>query len=307
MTGTIVHGSNNIFTVRIGEFRRGEERQCRLKGKTLHGIEEYNALAPGDLVELDSSEELVIARLPRRNSVWRWNGKRNQPQTLAANVDSVIAICCSGSPPFRPRFVDRVGVIAESEDIPFVVVYNKAESDPEPEIERRLAWYEALGYEVLRTSAVTGTGLEGLATRLRGSTAAFVGHSGVGKSSLVNRLIRGAHQAVGELSQKHDRGRHTTSSGLLLSDGELTIVDTPGIREIDLYPLTELEISAAFPELRAREAACRHSGCSHIHEPGCAVQDAIDTGEIHPDRYESYLRAVHARNETERRLRVYQR
>jgi ribosome biogenesis GTPase len=278
---------------------------CRIKGKTLPEARgEYNPLAPGDRVAFDEGTALIEGRLERRNRFARW--KRERVQTIAANLDAVLCVCCAAGPPFRPRFVDRVAVIAEAEQIPFVVVYNKAEPEPDASVQQRLEAWQALGYAVIRTSAKSRHGLEELDRWLRSGVTVMIGQSGVGKSSLINALVSGAEQRIGEISRKHVKGRHTTSTGVLLRDRLRAVIDTPGIRELLPYPLTQLELAAAYREFRRRDAGCRMQDCTHVHEPDCAVKAAVAREEIHPDRYQSYLRTIEMREHIEQTIHEQQ-
>ena len=301
--GTVVFGMNNIFTVRVGETRL----ECRIKGKKLKDApDEYNVLSPGDVVLLESVDRIarsamITARDQRANRFVRWNRKRQSVQTIAANLDAVLCIVSAHSPPFRPRFADRVGAICELEHVPFMVVLNKIDQGPDNETERRIRWYEDLGYTVIRTSARDGRGIAALATTVKGKRVAFIGQSGAGKSTILNALFPGAEQRTGGISSKYNRGRHVTNVAALFELDELAVIDTPGIREIDLYPRTPREIASAFVEFRRYDAGCPFPGCTHVHEPACAVRDAAETGRIHPDRYTSYLGILQDR-ELSRRL-----
>lgn len=291
--GTVVSGANNIFQVAL------EDRVllCRIKGKVLRASEsEYNPLAPGDRVEISDAgpEPLIVNRLERRNSIARWNRKRRALQTLAANIDCTVAVASPQLPPFRPRFVDRVLASAELGASDGAIVMNKIDQGVAAECASRLDWYRKLGYPVFEVSALTGEGVVALLGWLAGKTVALVGQSGVGKSTLINLLVPGASQRTGEVSTKYRRGRHVTTVGTAIRDDRFTLIDTPGIREIDLYPHSTTEIAWAFREFRGRE--CGFSGCTHLHEPDCAVMDAVERGEIEPDRYTSYGNVVTDRN-----------
>ncbi len=288
--GLIIYGVNNIFTV------RGEEGDylCRLKGKVLKQDEDaYNPLAPGDWVEFVPDESspdrgLITGRRERRNAFIRWNRKREAPQTVAANLDLVACVASIGVPPFRPRFIDRVLVAAV--EIPSIIVVNKCDLPLEEWVAERLTAYEEMGYPVLHCSAKTGEGLAGLGRALQHKRAVFIGQSGVGKSSLLNRLLPREDLEVGEVSSKYERGRHTTKNGRLYSSADTEYIDTPGIRQLELCGLTADTLDEHFLDFRPFLGSCGFSSCAHRGEPDCRIEEALDRGDIHQDRYESYLR-----------------
>jgi ribosome biogenesis GTPase len=293
--GEVLFGISAIYTVMAG----GSRLQCRIKGKKLkEGARSYNPIAPGDLVEvipdpIDPREGMINAVLPRKTRLLRWNKKGRAPQLLAANSDLAVCVTTPDLPPFRPRFVDRLIVAAESGGLTPVVVMNKCDLPcPEP-VAERLERYGRMGYGVLRCSALTGEGLPELREVLQGQTAVFVGQSGVGKSSLLNALSPGLDLRVGDLSQKHNRGNHTTNySVLLLLEPGLRIMDTPGVRELELAEVLPEEVGFHFRDFLPYAPSCGYQPCLHEEEPECAVVQAMGRGEIHPDRYESYLRIL---------------
>lgn len=225
MFGTIIEGTNNVFSVECDD---GKTRACSLKGKKIKTERQfYNPLAPGDFVQVeeDSLSEKkgqILALCERKNSFSRWNVKGQKPQLLAANLDFLILVTTPAEPPFRPRFLDRELIQGEAQNLEPVIVVNKfdlAETLPPEEksaFEARLENWERLGYEVKRISAKTGEGLMDLAETLQGKRSVLVGHSGVGKSSLVNRLDNSVVLKTGSLSKKYGRGAHTTTKGTLV-------------------------------------------------------------------------------------------
>ena len=293
MQGKVLYGINNIYTVSV----EGRALDCTIKGKILKDIDKsYAPLAPGDIVTVEadtynSSSGLVVDRFQRRNSFSRWNDKKNAVQTMAVNIDLVVCVICPESPPFRPRFSDRVGIIAEVDGIKPLMVLNKCDQPVTRAAHERFNTYREIGYGALVCSAATGENMDCLKQAVGGKECVFVGQSGVGKSSLVNILIPEAQRKIGELSAKSNRGRHITRHSILLDnpDGG-SIIDTPGIREIKLPPMNPADLTHYFPEIRPLMENCEMSVCTHRHEPGCAVYKAVDSGLILEDRYESYLR-----------------
>jgi ribosome biogenesis GTPase len=296
MQGLVLSGTNNVFLIQGDD---GSRRLCSIKGKRLKdqtGL--YNALAAGDRVEFlaDTTAPdrgLVLALLPRRNLFGRFNEKGRAVQAIAANVDLVVCVSSPSLPPFRPRFIDRVAVLAEAARVPFLIALNKADIGLTPEIENRLANYRSLGYGTLAVSAERGTGLSELRDMLDGKTSVFAGQSGVGKSSLLNVLEPGIERKVGAVSEKYDRGKHTTTMAelFLLSDGKTRIIDTPGVRRLALRGIDPKALDAYFPELSALAPRCEYGlSCTHTDESGCRVLRAVEDGLILEDRFESYRR-----------------
>ncbi len=295
MTGTVLWGVNNIYSVAVGE----NDIECRIKGKVLEGIgNAYNPLAPGDGVEVkidetDRSRGLILKRHDRNNSFARWNKKKQAPQVIAADIDLCYCITSPDEPPFRPRFIDRVGVMAGISGIPVTVVCNKADL-PIPEvIRKRLKAYTDIGFGLRFCCALTGEGIEDLQESMTGKRALFVGQSGVGKTTIINALVPGLARKTGEISAKYNRGKHTTVFSELLRTSAYEIIDTPGIREIEVFGINKHDVMAYFPDLFPFKDDCRYPSCLHIDEPGCCVKTAVAEVKIHPDRYESYVRIVH--------------
>lgn len=293
-------GTNNIFEI---ETEDGSVRLCGIKGKILREVEGYyNPLAPGDRVvyegdPLDAGRGQIHSLIPRRNHFVRWNQKGKSPQMLAANLDLIVIVTTPDEPPFRPRFVDRALIQADAEHIEPLVLVNKCDLALDPDILDRLTDWERLGYRTLQVSAATGQGLDALSAMLAGKLSAFVGQSGVGKSSLLNALDARLTLRTGGLSEKFGRGTHTTTKGMLFHlparEGEAaaSIVDTPGVRRFVLHDIEAKDLALYFREMEPLIGSCSwgHS-CSHLHEPGCKILEAVYAGVIHEERYESWQR-----------------
>ena len=271
MEGLVYAGINNIYRVR--ENSTGEIYQCRIKGKVLRDDEGefirdvYNPLAPGDLVEFEKDEGhagqgMITQRHHRDNWFCRLNIKRRAPQYIAANIDSLLCFTSVKNPPFRPRFLDRVLIAAELGGVKPAVVVNKTDLGMEEETEDRLAHYEEMGLDIFPCSAVTGEGLDDLNRYVSRLRVAVFGQSGVGKSTLLNALEPGIDLKTSELSDKYDRGRHTTNYSLMIDRTEGgAIIDTPGIRQLFLWGVEKEELGHYFPEMEPYWRECRFSGC----------------------------------------------
>lgn len=299
--GLVLTGRNNIFTVKTadGEF------SCRLKGKRLD-VEErgYNPLAPGDIVclsrvELTHRTAVIDSRETRHAALNRFNRKRNAPQTLAANVDRAFGVASIREPHFRPRFADRFLALAEHQGLDAGIIITKADLDQQA-AERVAAHYARLGYPAIVVSAKSADDIERVRDAVRGHLTVLVGQSGVGKSTLVNSLMGAALQTVGRVSHRYLKGRHTTNAARLLEGNGLRIVDTPGIRELDVRTIDLHELGWCFVEFRDYLGSCNHADCLHVGEPGCAVASAAAAGAIEADRYASYRRLANELGEIER-------
>ncbi|MBO4409264.1 MAG: ribosome small subunit-dependent GTPase A [Spirochaetales bacterium] len=290
MTGTVLRSINNIYSVRNSG---GEVYSCRIKGKQLSQAKgEYNPIVVGDVVDFtpgDAMEGLVTYRHERRSAFARWNDKRSLNQTICSNMDVVACVCSVESPPFRPRFIDRV--IACCKGVQVMIVLNKCDILLTEEELERFTLYKKLGYQTVSVSAETGENVKAFVKLLEGKTVAFVGQSGVGKSSLVNRIL-GTSQKVGDLNAKYNRGNHTTNHALMLDGPGFTLIDTPGFREISVPHDDPRLVASSFPEMAEASAKCAYDGCLHVNEPGCEVIRLVEKGKINADRYESYLRIL---------------
>lgn len=316
LEGLVIAGTNNLFTV---ECEDGIVRNCTIKGKVLKSDKQfYNPIAPGDKVQIEpdpmnEQKGQVLSLVPRKNTFLRWNVKGRCPQLLASNLDYLILVTTPDEPPFRPRFTDRALAQAEHQGITPIIVCNKwdlaeqMQTDGREEefeqIDRRLSIWEDLGYKVLRISAKTGEGMTEFAELLEDHLSAFVGHSGVGKSSLINVMDSTCVLKTGSLSKKYGRGSHTTTKGTLihlklnesLMDGVLgrkaNIIDTPGIRRFVIDDVEADDLALYFREFEPFVGKCKFGlNCKHLTEPECAIRNAVQDGNITQERYDSWVR-----------------
>ncbi len=298
MFGRVICGINNIYTV----LSEGREITCRIRGKLLKtereddGPPEYNPIAVGDWVEVTTDphsddKAWINSRSDRSSQLVRFIKKRRAVQIIAANVDLLVCVASVKTPPFRPRFIDRMLVSAHAGNVEPLIFINKSDLGTEEGLAERIEAYRDCGYTVIFGSAIQRRGLESLREKMNGKTVVFVGQSGVGKSRLLNSLEPGLNLKVGDVSQKYNRGGHTTNFSVMvrLAD-ECWVIDTPGIRELDIHGVRPEELKAYFPEFTEFAQECAFSSCNHIEEPDCKVKERFERGDIHADRYESYLR-----------------
>ena len=254
---------------------------CRARGILR---KEGNSPLTGDLVEItvEKGKGMVEKILPRKNRFIR---------PAVANVDALVVFAANVNPVTEPFLIDRVAAIAGDQNVPVYLCVNKCDLDPAHDLVRI---YEHAGFPVIRTSAETGEGVEALRALLEGKLTAFTGNSGVGKSSILNRLAPGLNLETGEVSEKLGRGRHTTRHVELYRLGENTYVaDTPGFSSFDtdqMELILKENLQYAFPDFGDYLGKCRFDDCSHRKEPDCAVRAAVEAGEIEKSRYESYLK-----------------
>ena len=209
---------------------------------------------------------------------------------IAANIDQLVVVVSAFDPPLSTRLIDRYLVFAESEQLETVIVVNKMDLEESPETRELMKPYHALGYRILYTSAEENRGMKSLRKVLAGKLSAFSGHSGVGKSTLINELFGSERLRTGETNEKTGKGLHTTSSSIMLAlPGGGYIIDTPGIREFNLSGITRENLRFYFREFLPCMPKCAYSSCTHTVEPECGIQKAVESGRIDPERYESYL------------------
>ncbi|MBM3280517.1 MAG: ribosome small subunit-dependent GTPase A [Candidatus Handelsmanbacteria bacterium] len=275
---------------------KGEAWQCELRGRLKAGGRVATApLAVGDWVEVRAAGQkagVVEEVYPRQGKLSRLaSGKGGREQVIAANVDQLVVVVAARQPETRPGFIDRAIAMALAGQIQPVLCINKVDlGAPEQNLGLGKVYVE-LGYRVCLTSALTGAGLAELAELLAGKVSAMVGPSGVGKSSLLNLQAPGLNARTGALMRRHDRGRHTTTTARLypLPQGGY-VVDTPGIKELQLWQVDRRELVDHFVEMAPLAGGCQFRDCRHLSEPGCAIREAVAQGRISALRYEGYLR-----------------
>jgi len=300
MQGLVTKSTGSWYRVQTAD---DKEYECRIKGKfRIKGIVTTNPIAVGDEVDFELEPELgtgVITELhPRKNYIIRKSiNLSKQAQVIAANLDQAILVVTLASPRTSLGFIDRFLVTAEAYDIPAILIFNKVDlfSDEGLEILADFkSIYENVGYPCYEVSALTGENTDIIKNLLKDKITLFSGHSGVGKSTLINKLLPDLDLRTGEVSEWSDKGMHTTTFAEMfqLPQGGF-IIDTPGIRELGVIDIEKAELSHFFPEMRALLNQCRFNNCNHINEPGCAVIKAVENGEIELSRYESYLSIYH--------------
>ncbi len=299
MQGTVLKSTGSWYQVKTDD---GEVHSCRIVGKLrLRGIKTTNPVAVGDVVDFEIEEGVntgVIKEIhDRKNYIIRKSvNLSKQTQIIASNLDQAILIVTLDFPKTFPRFIDRFLATAEAYNIPGVVVFNKVDLYNEAvmdELEFYTYVYQDAGYKVLHTSIPGKLGLEDLKAVLKDKTSLLSGHSGVGKSTLVNTIEPRLNLKTSAISKSHDQGQHTTTFAEMfdLSFGG-QIIDTPGIRGFGLVDMEKEEIGDYFPEIFALKGDCKFNNCLHIEEPGCAVKVAVDEGKLAYTRYDSYANFV---------------
>ena len=276
-TGRIIRSLSGFYEVQTAE----GTVTCRARG-SLRRI--HQTPLTGDMVEIsiERGKGMVEKILPRRNSFVR---------PAVANIDALVVFAANANPVTEPFLIDRVAAIAGDQEVPVYICVNKCDLDPALDLVRI---YTKAGFPVIRASAETGAGVEELRSLIQGKFTAFTGNSGVGKSSILNRLCPSLALPTGEVSEKLGRGRHTTRHVELYSLGEDTFVaDTPGFSSFDtdqMEVILKENLQYAFPDFGPYVGKCQFHDCTHRREPGCAVTAALAAGEIEPTRYDSYLR-----------------
>lgn len=301
--GLVTKSTGSWYQVRT---EQGAVYAARIQGRfRTKGIRTTNPVAVGDWVDIlvePGQDTAVINRLhERRNYMIRKSiNLSKQGQIIAANIDQAFLVVTLASPPTSLGFIDRFLVTAEAYGVPAGLIFNKLDLFSEEGLEVLAAYrtlYEQVGYPCFEVSALEGTNMSQLEAAFKDKTTLISGHSGAGKSTLVNALIPDLNLRTGDISSWSDKGKHTTTFAEMVDlpfGGRL--IDTPGIQEFGIIDIEPRVLSHYFPEMRALINDCKFNDCRHLNEPGCAVLEAVETEEISPERYESYL-SIYGGNE----------
>ena len=272
---------------------------CRIRGRLrLKGVRSTNPVVVGDrvVVEPDGDSSAIVEIIPRRNYVIRRaSNLSKESHIIAANVDHALLIVTLHAPSTPKEFVDRFLVTCEAYKVPVTIVLGKADTltdEAAEEATEFTAIYEDAGYEVIRLSSMTGEGIEQIRAMLAGHTTLVAGNSGVGKSTLVGSIDPTLDIRTGDISESHHKGKHTTTFSTMYPIEGGYIIDTPGIKGFGLIDIDSKELCRYFPEMMRLAPDCRFYNCTHTHEPGCAVQEAVKEGTVAWSRYESYLKIL---------------
>lgn len=318
MTGLVIRNTGSWYDVRTDD---GQLFACKVKGNfRLRGIRSTNPVAVGDRVEFTPPStggvgggSFITEILDRRNYIIRRaSNLSKQSHIIAANVDLACLVVTIAHPETSTTFIDRFLASAEAYRVPVALIFNKIDlytADEQRYLNAVMHLYRTLGYPCFPVSAETGEGIEGpepgLRSFLMGKTTLFSGNSGVGKSTLLNRLIPEARAKTAALSEAHDQGLHTTTfSEMFDLEGGGYIIDTPGIRGFGTFDFEREEVSHYFREIFQISSECRFGNCTHTHEPGCAVLKALDNHEIAESRYRSYLSMLEDEDEGKYRAKI---
>ncbi|MEM7483724.1 MAG: ribosome small subunit-dependent GTPase A [Bacteroidota bacterium] len=309
MKGTVYKSTGSWYTVKSEE---GDFYECRIKGKfRIKGIKSTNPVAVGDevvfeLEEIGDETVAVITEITnRKNYIIRKSvNLSKQTHIIAANLDQVFLLVTLSSPQTFTSFIDRFLVTAEAYEIPVVILFNKMDAYYENEmgeVKHLAALYESVGYQCIEISAADGTNIDPVKKLMVDKTSMFSGHSGVGKSTLINAIEPGLELKTAEISEQHLQGQHTTTFAEMydLSFGA-RIIDTPGIKGFGIVDMEQDEIGDYFPEFFKLKSKCKFNNCLHLDEPKCAVKEALKNDEISWSRYRSYVQMITGEDENYR-------
>lgn len=307
MKGLVIRNTGSWYTVRTDD---GREIDSKIKGVfRLKGIRTTNPVAVGDRVEIVKNQEgtAFITKIEERKNyiIRRASNLSKQAHIIAANIDQAMLIVTVNYPVTTTIFIDRFLATAEAYRIPVRLVFNKIDrynEDDKEYLQGLITLYTTIGYPCSTVCALSQEGMEALKGELKGKITLLSGHSGVGKSTLINQLVPGIGLRTGEISEYHNKGMHTTtfSEMIALPEGGY-LIDTPGIKGFGTIDMEEAEVSHYFPEIFKMAANCRFGNCTHRHEPGCAVLEAVKEHLISESRYKSYLNILDDKDESKYR------
>ena len=293
--GTVISSTGSWYEVATDT----ETLNCRIRGRLrLKGIRSTNPVVVGDrvVVEPDGDSSVITGILPRRNYIIRRaSNLSKESHIIAANIDHALLIVTLSSPTTPREFVDRFLITCEAYKVPVTIILGKADiidKEAKEEAEEFTAIYNDAGYRVIRLSSVTGEGIDEIRSMLRNHTTLVAGNSGVGKSTLIGEIDPTIDIRIGEISDSHQQGKHTTTFSTMYPLDGGYIIDTPGIKGFGLIDIDDKELCRYFPEMMRLSPECRFYNCTHTHEPGCAVQEAVKEGRVAWSRYESYLKIL---------------
>ena len=315
MKGLVIKNTGSWYTVQADD---GQLLDCKVKGNfRLKGIRSTNPVAVGDRVILSAPQSnlspltsdpspLYISEIEdRRNYIIRKSiNLSKQSHIIAANVDQAMLIVTVNRPQTSTTFIDRFLASAEAYRVPVVLIFNKTDLLDADELHYQqmlIHLYETLGYECRAISAETCEGVDALLPMLQGKITLLSGNSGVGKSTLINRLVPGANLRTAEISDAHQTGQHTTTFSEMIPLGDGWLIDTPGIKGFGTFDMEPEELTSYFREIFHFSKDCRFSNCTHTHEPGCAVRQALEDHYIAQSRYQSYLSMLNDKDESKYR------